>query len=430
MTDEQSRDVPPQAPSSAWSSAVTDALRARHHDHTLRSRRLISPVDAAHVAANGRRLVNFASNNYLGLTHHPRVIAAFTDAASRAGVGSGAAPLVTGHSIHHSAAESAIARWKGTGAAVLLGSGFAANSAAIAALAAIGQLRGSVRILIDKLCHASLVDAVRAAESARCAFRVFPHNGLDKLRRLLADADPAQLQVVVTESIFSMDGNAADLVGLTRLREEFGFLLLLDEAHAAGVYGPGGAGLAAELGLSGSVDLSVVTLSKAAGVVGGAVCGSVDWVCAVVNFGRPYVYSTALPPAVAAAVVAAIQVMADEPARQARVRELSRRVRTQLTTAGVHLPPGDSPIIPIVLGDQSAALSAADRLRDAGLLVAAIRPPTVARGTSRLRITLSCEHTDAEVAALLAAVLTVVGETTATRASGSYVVPRPFLPPG
>jgi 8-amino-7-oxononanoate synthase len=355
------------------------------------------------------------------------VIAAFADTASQGGVGSGAAPLVTGQSVHHAAAESAIARWKGTEAAVLLGSGFAANSATIATLAAIGQSRGTVRFLIDKLCHASLVDAVRAAESPLCFFRVFPHNGLDKLRRLLSDTDPGELQVVVTESIFSMDGDAANLPGLAQLRDEFGCLLLVDEAHAAGVYGPGGAGLATELGVL--ADLSVVTLSKAVGVVGGAVCGSADWVEAVVNFGRPYVFSTALPPAVAAAATAAIQVMADEPHRQARVRDLSRRVRTQLAATGLKLPPGDSPIIPIVLGDESAALAAADRLRDAGMLVAAIRPPTVARGTSRLRVTLSCEHTDQEVQALISAVIvTVAGMATTSDAAAAAVTSAAVSP--
>jgi 8-amino-7-oxononanoate synthase len=388
-----------------WPRAVAAALADRAAANGLRARRPVTTLDPAHVEIDGRRLVNFASNNYLGLTHHPAVTAAFA-AVGRECVGSGAAPLVTGHTHHHAAAESAIARWKGTPSAVLLGSGYAANGTAVATVAAVGG--GDVRFLLDKLVHASLVDAVRASGAP---YRVFPHNGLDKLRRLLGDADPQQRQVVVTESIFSMDGDAADLAGLAALRERFGFLLLLDEAHAAGVYGPAGAGLAAELGLSASVDLSVVTLSKGVGVVGGAVCGSADWVETVVNLGRAYVFSTALPPAVAAAITAALGVMADEPDRQARVRELSRRARTQLTAAGVRLPPGDSPILPVVLGDESAALAAADQLRAAGLLVAAIRPPTVARGTSRLRVTLCCEHADDEVDAMVAAVSAVAGTT-------------------
>ena len=376
-----------------WSAAVTAALSARRDAHALRNRRPVRVTDATHVEIDGRRLVNFASNNYLGLTHHPRVVAAFRDATV---AGSGAAALVSGHTAEHAAAESALARWKGTAAAVLVGSGFAANAAAVATVAAVG---GPVRFLVDRLAHASLIDAVRGSGQP---FRVFPHNGLDKLARLLADADPGQRQVVVTESIFSMDGDAAPLAALAELRDRHGFLLLLDEAHAAGVYGPAGAGLAAEAGVA--ADLTVVTLSKAAGVVGGAVCSSAEWVEAVVNFGRSYVFSTSLPPAVAAAITAAVGVMADEPHRQSRVRELARRVRSQLAAAGVAVPAGDSPIVPIPMGDESAALSAAEWLRDAGLLVVAVRPPTVPRGTSRLRVTLSSEHTDDEVAAMVAAV--------------------------
>ena len=386
-----------------WPAAVAAALGDRRDAHTLRVRRSVRVLDATHVEADGRRLVNFASNDYLGLTHHPRVLDAFRSAAS---TGSGSAPLITGHTADHAAAEAAIAGWKGTAAAVLLGSGFAANAAAVAAAAAVG---GRVRFLFDKLCHASLIDAVRTAEAGGATFRTFRHNDLDDLGRLLGRGDPFPRQVVVTESIFSMDGDAANLAGLAELRDRHGFLLLLDEAHAAGVYGPGGAGLAADLGLSAAVDLSIVTLSKAVGVVGGAVCGSADWVEAVVNFGRPYVFSTALPAAVAAAITVSLGVMADEPHRQARVRALSHRVRTQLSAAGLHLPPGDSPIIPVLLGTEAAAVAAADGLRAAGLLVAAIRPPTVARGTSRLRVTLSSEHTDDEIGRLVDAVLRLPG---------------------
>ena len=384
----------------AWSEVVADALAARRTAHALRVRRPVRVLDATHVEVDGRRLVNFASNNYLGLTHHPRLVSAFAAVES---AGSGAAALVTGHTVEHAAAEAAIARWKGTESAVLVGSGFAANAGAVATIAAVG---GSVRFLVDKLAHASLIDAVRASA---VPFRVFPHNSLGKLARLLGDADPAQRQVVVTESIFSMDGDAADLAGIAALRDRHGFLLLLDEAHAAGVYGPAGAGLAAEVGVA--ADLTVVTLSKAVGVVGGAVCSSADWVEAVVNFGRSYVFSTSLPPAVAAAVTAALGVMADDPARRARVRSLSTQVRQRLATAGLTLPPGDSPIVPIVLGDASVALAAAERLRAAGLLVVAVRPPTVPRGTSRLRVTLSSAHTDDEVATLLAAVPAVLNSS-------------------
>jgi 8-amino-7-oxononanoate synthase len=382
-------------------------LDALDQQHLLRRRRVASSLDATHVEIDGRRHVNFASNNYLGLTHHPRVIEAARGAMATHGLGSGAAPLVSGYSAEHAAAEGAIARWKGTEAAVLLPSGFQANHAAVGTLAAVATAAGrSVRFLIDKLAHASLIDAVR---STGAEFRVFPHNGIAKLSRLLREAAPDQLEVVVTESIFSMDGDAADLAALAELKRNHPFILLLDEAHGSGVYGAAGAGYAAELGLPEAVDLSIITLSKALGGVGGAVCGSHRLCDAVVNFGRAYLFSTSLPPAVAAAAVGGLQVLRDEPWRQERVRSLARRVREELTAAGLRIPAGDSPIIPIILGSEEMALAASRNLQERGLLVVAIRPPTVPRGTSRLRVTLSCEHTDAEVSCLIESLRGMVG---------------------
>ena len=375
------------------------ALSGLEQRHLLRRRRAVRGLDATHVEIDGRRYVNFASNNYLGLTHHPRILQAAKEAIETHGFGSGAAPLVSGYSDLHAAAERAIARWKGTEDAVLLPSGFQANDAAVGALAAIAESAGrGIRFLLDKLAHASLIDAVRATGAS---FRVFPHNGVAKLRRLLQETEPGSLQVVVTESIFSMDGDAADLASLAELKREHPFILLLDEAHGSGVYGPAGAGYAAEIGLRESVDLSVITLSKALGGVGGAICASRQICNAVVNFGRPYLFSTSLPPAVAAAAVAGIEVLRNEPERQVRVRALAKRVRAQLLDAGLPIPQGDSPIIPVLRNSEESALAAAASLREQGLLVVAIRPPTVPRGSSRLRVTLSSEHTDLEVDQLL-----------------------------
>lgn len=386
-------------PSDDLDKLLTARLAALDQQHLIRRRQMISSPDATHFEIQGRRYINFASNNYLGLTHHPRILDAARAALTIHGFGSGAAPLVSGYSPEHAAAEGAIAQWKGAEAAVLLPSGFQANHAAVGTLAAVTTAAGrSVRFLIDKLAHASLIDAVRAAGAP---FRVFPHNGISKLARLLREAAPDQLQVVVTESIFSMDGDAADLAALAQLKRDHPFILLLDEAHGSGVYGAAGAGYAAELGLTKAIDLSIVTLSKALGGVGGAVCGSRHFCDAVVNFARPYLFSTSLPPAVAAAAVAAIQVLRDEPWRQERVRALARRVRDELTAAGLQIPAGDSPIIPIIFGSEESSLAASKTLQEQGLLVVAIRPPTVPRGTSRLRVTLSSEHTDAEVGHLI-----------------------------
>jgi 8-amino-7-oxononanoate synthase len=389
-----------------WASLVHEALTDRVAAATLRHRRAVRILDSTHVSIDGVSLVNFSSNNYLGLTHHPRVMAAFENAAKSFGVGSGAAPLVTGQSESHDSAEKALAVWKQTESAVLLSSGYAANKAVVQTLAAVGNRTGTrargntpgVRFLIDKLCHASLVDGVRAVEGERSGFRVFPHNHLGKLRRLLEEADPAQMQVVVTESIFSMDGDAADLAGIAAMKEEFGFLLVVDEAHGSGVYGPGGAGYAAEVGVSKMVDISIITLSKALGCAGGAVCASGMLCEAIVNFGRSYVFSTAIPPAVAAAVEAAIGVMRDEPQRQRRVRELGAKVRS-----GLGHQPGDSPIIPVIFGEEDKTLKAAEQLSRQGILAVAVRPPTVPRGTSRLRVTVSCDHTDDDIAGLIRA---------------------------
>ena len=363
--------------------------------HQRRFRRPVVAVDATHVKIDGKSYINFASNNYLGLTHHPAILKAVVNASATHGFGSGAAPLVTGYSDLHAIAESDIAQWKETEDAVLVSSGFQANEAAVGAITAVAKSAAkSVRFLIDKLAHASLVDAVR---STGMPFRVFPHNGISKLRRLLQEAEPGQLQVVVTESIFSMDGDAAALQQIVDLKQEHPFILLLDEAHAAGIYGPHGSGYAAELGLRDAVDISIVTLSKALGGIGGAICGSKRWCDTVINFGRAYLFSTSLPPAVAAAASAAIGVLRSEPWRQARVRALSIQVREKLRAGGVRIPDGDSPIIPIILGTEEAALQASKFLQERGLLVVAIRPPTVPRGSSRLRVTLSCEHTELEI---------------------------------
>jgi 8-amino-7-oxononanoate synthase len=389
----------------AWERSIRQRLDRLAGQHLFRKRQVVRPLDATHVDVDGRLYVNFASNNYLGLSHHPHVLEAAAQVLRRDGAGGGASALVTGYTEALASAERRIAAWKGAEGGVLFPSGYQANLAAVQTLSALGEgKRGGIRFLLDKLVHASLIDAVRESGAP---FRVFPHNHLDKLARLLEEAEEGQTQVVVTESIFSMDGDAADLAGLARLKQRRPFVLLLDEAHGSGVYGPAGAGLAAEVGLAALADVTVVTLSKALGCAGGAVCGSAGFCEAVINLGRAYVYSTALPPAVAAAAQAAVDVIRDEPERQRRVRDLARMVRSRLAQSGLQIPPGDSPIVPIILGNEEAALAAASRLKDLGLWVVAIRPPTVPRGSSRLRITLSSKHTADEIERLLSSLVTV-----------------------
>ena len=385
-----------------WERWLGQDLARLREQHLYRQRRVVRPIDATHVEVDGRQYVNFASNNYLGLTHHPRVVEAAAAALREYGAGAGASPLITGYGPAHASLERRLAEWKGTEAAVLLPSGYQANLAAVQTLVAVaGKAGRRVRFVVDKLVHASLVDAVQQSPAE---LRVAPHNHVEKLGRLvLCDADV--FPVVITESVFSMDGDVADLRGLASLRSERPFVLLLDEAHASGVYGEHGAGLAAEWGLTGLADVTVVTLSKSLGSSGGAVCGSAAFCEAVVNYSRAYIYSTHLPPAQAAAAEAAIDVILNEPERQRRLRVLAARVRSELMAAQVSVPPGppDSPIFPLILGSERAALEAARLLQDRGLWALAIRPPTVARGTSRLRVTLSSEHTDEEVRQLVQA---------------------------
>jgi 8-amino-7-oxononanoate synthase len=385
----------------SFDSLLKDELSRLAEAHQLRTRRIIVPLDAVHVEIDGRRCINFCSNNYLGLTHHPRIVAAVGKAAAKFGAGAGAAGLISGFSPQHAATESAVAAWKGTQAAILLPSGYQANQAAVQSLAALGKNHGGVRFLVDKLSHASLLDAIRASGAA---WRVFPHNGMAKLKRLLDEADAEQLQVVVTESIFSMDGDAANLKSLAELKRARPFVLLLDEAHASGVYGANGSGLAAEFGLTDAVDVFVVTFSKAAGCIGGAICASKSFCDAAVNLGRAYIFSTSIPPAIVAGIEEAIHVMRDEPQRQERVRALALEVRSRLRDKGMTLPDGDSPIVPIVVGEESAAIQLAEKLLQKDLLVGAVRPPTVPRGTSRLRVTLSCEHLQEEIDRLIKAI--------------------------
>jgi 8-amino-7-oxononanoate synthase len=391
-----SSNDPPNANACDWNALLEKDLADVHAAHLHRQRPVVRAIDAVHVEIAGRRFVNFCSNNYLGLTHHPDVIAAAANCIVSNGFGSGAAPLISGYTPAHASLEQTLAEWKGAESAVLLPSGYQANLAAVQTIAALAQARGGARFLLDKLVHASLIDAVRASGRP---FRVFPHNQLRKLRKLLLDAQAGELQVVVTESIFSMDGDAADLAGIAELRKQFTFVWLLDEAHSTGVYGPQGAGLAAELGLSELVDIQIVTLSKALGGIGGAVCASKAFCDAVVNHGRAFIFSTSLPASVAAAAEAAVHAITHEPDRRRRLREIARHVREELGMTG------DSPIIPIILGTETAALDAAAALREEGMLVGAVRPPTVPKGTSRLRVTVCSEHSDTEVDELISALV-------------------------
>lgn len=358
---------------------LTSELDDLHAQGLWRELRPLEEVDGVKVKREGRELVNFSSNDYLGLACSEELRQALVEGVSKYGGGSGASRLVCGTHRVHMELEEALADFKRTQAALCFSSGFAVALGTIPALMGSGDT-----ILLDKLCHASLVDAARLSGAV---IRVFPHNHLDKLSRLLATATGRVL--IVTESIFSMDGDAAALREIVELKEKHGAWLLLDEAHAVGVLGPQGRGLAAALGLENRIELQMGTLSKTLGLSGGYLAASRQVIDLLINRARSFIYSTAPPPHLAYAAGEMLKLIAGEEGekRRQRLHEHISKLSDLLQT-----PAHPAAILPIILGGESEALEASKNLLEAGFLVPAIRFPTVARGRARLRITLSAGH--------------------------------------
>ena len=365
-----------------------EALRKRALDRYLRE---ISSAQGPEVVIAGRHFINFSSNDYLGLANDLRLHEAAASAIDEFGVGAGASRLISGTQSPHLRLERALAKWKETEAALCFSSGYAAALGTIPALVTKNDV-----ILLDKLCHASLIDGARLSGAV---LRVFPHNQLRKLESLLEWArrkHPGKRVLIITESIFSMDGDRAPLSELVELKKRFRALLMLDEAHAIGVIGPNGRGLAAAENVSEEVEVQMGTLSKALGTSGGYICGSrtlIEW---LINRARSFIYSTAPPPAIAAAGLAAVDFLASPEGEKRRlllwerIRLMQRLLpRTALEGKDVAV---SSAIFPLIVGDEKAALDMAAALETEGFLVPAIRYPTVAKGTARLRITLTAAH--------------------------------------
>jgi 8-amino-7-oxononanoate synthase len=398
---------------SPWDARIRAALDQVVDEGRWRAPREFDALGPAGLLEGGR-VVSFASNDYLGLSAHPAVVAAAQDALARWGAGSGASRLVTGSRPIHSELERELADWKGTEAAVCFPTGFAANLGLLCTLGGPG-----VRILSDELNHASIIDGCRLSRSALAVYR---HRDMEHLSELLTGGDPMPT-VVVTDSVFSMDGDVAPLDELIELCRRHDALLILDEAHsvlgpslphATGRDGGGGRGGRDRDGMQRGTVVRVGTLSKTLGSLGGFVAASRDIVDLIVNRARPYIFSTAPTPADASAALAALRIVrsAEGAALMSRLAALIERV-----AEAEFAPPGHpSPIIPVVLGSEQAALSASAALLQDGLWVPAIRPPTVAPGTSRLRVTLSAAHSDDDVSRLLHA-LALLPRPAVTRAA-------------
>ncbi len=377
-----------------------EALRARALDRHLRE---ISGAQGPEVEISGRRFINFSSNDYLGLANDPRLREAATLAINKFGVGAGASRLISGTQSPHLRLERELAKWKGTEAAICFSSGYAAALGTIPALVGKGDV-----VLLDKLCHASLIDG---AKLSGAVLRVFPHNHLGKLESHLEWArreHRGQRVLIVTESVFSMDGDRAPLREFVELKKRFGAVLMLDEAHAVGVIGPNGRGLAAAEQLNDDVDIQMGTLSKALGASGGYICGSrtlVEW---LINRARSLIYSTAPPPAIAAAALAAVNFLASPEGEERRLLlwDRIRLIQQLLRRAGLKEEDlaARSAIFPWIVGDEKAALDLAAALQGDGFLVPAIRYPTVPKGSARLRITVTAAHQEDQIRALCQAI--------------------------
>jgi 8-amino-7-oxononanoate synthase len=366
-----------------------DAELTSLEERGLRRRlRALGSASDATVELAGRPVLLFSSNNYLGIATHPALREAARAAIDRWGCGTGASRLIAGHTDLHAEVETALAAMKGTEAALLFPSGYQANIGAIGALMGAGD-----HLYSDALNHASIIDGCRLS---RATVHVFPHCDLDALERELAATPPGGRRLIVTDSVFSMDGDRAPLSSLVTLAERYHSRLMIDEAHATGVLGPRGAGLAAAEGLTDRIDVHMGTLGKALGGAGAYVAGSRALVDVLVNRARSFVFTTALAPAVVAAAGAAIEVLAREPERRARLLENAHRMRGGLRALGYEVG-GDTHILPVMLGDNRLALAMGDALLARGILVQPIRPPTVPPGTARLRVTPMATHTSADV---------------------------------
>ncbi len=336
------------------------------------------------VRLGGQVLLNLSSNDYLGLAQDPRLIKAAQAAAARWGTGAGASRLVVGHLALHEAVEAQLAAFKGTEAAVIFSTGYMANLGVISALVGPGDV-----VFGDKLNHASIYDGIKLSGAQLLRF---PHRDLTRLEDLLQKSPGHRRRLIITDSVFSVDGDLAPLAELVALKERFGAALMIDEAHATGVLGPRGAGLAEALGLTDRVEIHMGTFSKALGSLGGYVAGDRRLIDYLHNRARSFIYSTALAPPVLGAIEAALSIVAWEPQRRAYLLEESAKFRRGLMSAGLDTLGSETQIVPVLVGDNARTLEFAALLRQQGLMAVALRPPTVPPGRARVRFSLSAAH--------------------------------------
>jgi glycine C-acetyltransferase len=350
-----------------------------------RQLRIVEDEQRAHTTVDGRSVVNLSSNNYLGLTTHPRLRERALEAVQQFGVGSGSVRSIAGTMAIHMELERRLAEFKHTEAVVVFQSGFTANAGTVSSI-----LTREDVVISDSLNHASIIDGCRLS---RAAIKVFPHKDVDAARILLQELPAAQRKLLITDGVFSMDGDLGPLPALCDLAEEFGCIMMVDDAHASGVFGRNGRGTVDHFGMHGRVDVQVGTLSKAMGGLGGYVAGSRDLIDFLYHRARPFLFSTSHPPAVAAACIAAIDVLLEEPELIDRLWENTRFFKAGLEAHGFDTGISESPITPVIVGDGTLAMQLSDRLFQEGVFAQGIAFPTVARDKARVRTIVTATHT-------------------------------------
>ena len=371
-------------------SYLHDQIEQWRSEGTYQRLRILESESAAESRFDGKEVINLASNNYLGLTTHPKLRAAATEAVRRFGVGSGAVRTISGTMTLHMELEERIARFKNVEACVVFQSGFAANAGTVSAI-----LTPEDHIISDELNHASIIDGCRLS---RAKIHVFPHKDVAAAEKILADLDsqPGR-KLLISDGVFSMDGDIGPLPGLVEAAERHGAIMMVDDAHSSGVLGRNGRGTIDHFGLHGRVDIQVGTLSKAVGVLGGYVCGSRDLIEFLYHRARPFLFSTSHPPAVAAACIAAFDVLEQEPERIERLWDNTRRFKQGLEAAGFNTGISETPITPVIVGEAKTAHELSRELFQEGVLATGIGFPTVPKGKARVRTIVSATHTEAEL---------------------------------
>lgn len=368
---------------------IAAELQAAKDAGLYRQLRLVEGAQHSTLTLGGREAINFSSNNYLGIANHPALAAAAKAAIDRYGCGSGASRLISGNMTLHEELEAKLAQFKNTEAALVFNSGFQANIGVLATLAGEGDV-----ILSDELNHASIIDGCRLSKAKTA---VYSHGNLNELEAALQQAASARRRLIVTETIFSMDGDEAPLREIVELAEKYDAMVMVDEAHGTGIYGANGAGVVAKLGLASRVLVQMGTLGKALGGFGAYVAGSRALCDLLINRCRSFIFTTALPPAVMAMALAAIEVIQSEPQRREALWHNCRKLKQGLHALGFQLGASESPILPLIVGDAARCMAFSRALLDRGVFTQGIRPPTVPAGTSRLRITLMATHSDAQL---------------------------------